>query len=239
MASLLDPCSHAMPFHIVVEGTCWLRMDGGKIDSRGGRCRRVPVRQARMSLGAGAGGRLINPIKDLPPKPWREVPILRYRRGVGPRVRLLVRLSAVRRDEFRPLRSALPTLLHARTEGANGADWLARNDQADRGRSGQAARRRAFDAGTADRDHVHRAAAPSDRAGERAVGRMDRGAADPSLGRCLALIHDDPRREWSVQELAAAAGLSRSTLTERFETMLATSPMRYVRDWRLYWRASR
>ncbi len=57
--------------------------------------------------------------------------------------------------------------------------------------------------------------------------------ADPALGRCLALIHDDPARGWSVSALAAASGLSRSTLTERFETVLDTSPMRYVRDWRL------
>ena len=36
-----------------------------------------------------------------------------------------------------------------------------------------------------------------------------------------------------MQDLSTAAGLSRSTLAERFETMLDTSPMRYVRDWRL------
>lgn len=36
-----------------------------------------------------------------------------------------------------------------------------------------------------------------------------------------------------MQILSVAAGLSRSTLTERFETILETSPMRYVRDWRL------
>jgi transcriptional regulator GlxA family with amidase domain len=57
--------------------------------------------------------------------------------------------------------------------------------------------------------------------------------ADPALGRCLALIHDDPKREWSVPDLAAASALSRSALTERFETMLDTSPIRYLRDWRL------
>ena len=57
--------------------------------------------------------------------------------------------------------------------------------------------------------------------------------ADPALGKCLAFIHDDPAREWSVQNLSAACGLSRSALSERFETMLDTSPMRYVRDWRL------
>jgi transcriptional regulator GlxA family with amidase domain len=58
--------------------------------------------------------------------------------------------------------------------------------------------------------------------------------ADPSLARCLALIHDDPGCDWSVESLAKAAGLSRSTLAERFEAVLDTSPMRYVRDWRLY-----
>jgi AraC-like DNA-binding protein len=56
---------------------------------------------------------------------------------------------------------------------------------------------------------------------------------DPSIGRCLALIHDDPKRNWSVASLSAASGLSRSVLAERFEAMLGTSPMRYVRDWRL------
>ena len=58
--------------------------------------------------------------------------------------------------------------------------------------------------------------------------------ADPALGKCLLLIHDNPGREWSVDSLSAASGLSRSTLTERFETMLNTSPMRYVREWRLF-----
>lgn len=58
--------------------------------------------------------------------------------------------------------------------------------------------------------------------------------ADPALSRCLSLIHDNPRRDWSLERLAAASGSSRSALTERFQTMLATSPIRYVRDWRLY-----
>lgn len=74
--------------------------------------------------------------------------------------------------------------------------------------------------------HQMRSAAPGSTGWLSALG-------DPALGRCLALIHDDPRRIWSVQALAAASALSRSTLTERFETVLKTSPMRYVRDWRL------
>jgi AraC-like DNA-binding protein len=58
--------------------------------------------------------------------------------------------------------------------------------------------------------------------------------ADPALSRCLSLIHDDPRRDWSLEQLAAASGLSRSALADRFQAMLSTSPIRYIRDWRLY-----
>jgi transcriptional regulator GlxA family with amidase domain len=58
--------------------------------------------------------------------------------------------------------------------------------------------------------------------------------ADPSLARCLAAIHAEPARDWSVQDLAVESGLSRSTLAERFESVLETPPMRYVRDWRLF-----
>ena len=184
-------------------------------------------------LGAGAGGRLITPVEDLPPKPWRELPILRYGDGAE-RVRLLCGYLHCDALDFRPLRNALPTLLHVRTAQARTMPLAARDDRADRRRSGQAAHRRALHAGAADRDHLHRAAAAPDHRGAGRIGRLACGAGRPALGRCLALIHDDPRRDWSVQELAAASGLSRSALTERFETMLDTSPMRYVRDWRLY-----
>lgn len=57
--------------------------------------------------------------------------------------------------------------------------------------------------------------------------------ADPALGCCLTLIHADPAKDWSVEMLAAGAGLSRSVLAERFEAVLGTSPIRYIRDWRL------
>jgi AraC-like DNA-binding protein len=58
--------------------------------------------------------------------------------------------------------------------------------------------------------------------------------ADPALGRCLALIHSNPTRDWSLPDLATASGLSRSSLAARFEAVLDSAPMRYVRDWRLH-----
>jgi transcriptional regulator GlxA family with amidase domain len=57
---------------------------------------------------------------------------------------------------------------------------------------------------------------------------------DPALARCLALVHAHPNQEWTVATLAKASGLSRSALSERFATTLQISPIRYLRDWRLY-----
>jgi transcriptional regulator GlxA family with amidase domain len=57
---------------------------------------------------------------------------------------------------------------------------------------------------------------------------------DPALSRVLLALHEDPRRDWNLAELAQASGSSRSALVARFAALLGTSPMRYLRDWRLY-----
>ncbi|MFM7444733.1 MAG: helix-turn-helix transcriptional regulator, partial [Tabrizicola sp.] len=57
---------------------------------------------------------------------------------------------------------------------------------------------------------------------------------DPTLSRALLALNDAPARDWSLPALAQATGTSRSALTARFAQTLGTSPMRYLRDWRLY-----
>ena len=58
-------------------------------------------------------------------------------------------------------------------------------------------------------------------------------AKDPVVGRALALLHRDPRHSWTVAELAAQTGASRSVVTERFAHLLGESPLAYLARWRM------
>ena len=59
------------------------------------------------------------------------------------------------------------------------------------------------------------------------------GLRDAHVGRALALLHADPERAWTVEELARATGLSRSALGARFGELVGKSPIQYLTSWRL------
>lgn len=56
---------------------------------------------------------------------------------------------------------------------------------------------------------------------------------DPRLGRVIAALHRDPGRHWTVAELAAEMGSSRSVFAERFLTITGLTPHRYVTELRM------
>ncbi len=57
--------------------------------------------------------------------------------------------------------------------------------------------------------------------------------ADPRIGPALAQIHEDPGDSHSVENLAAAAGLSRSAFSGEFSRLVGMSPAKYVHFWRM------
>jgi AraC-like DNA-binding protein len=59
------------------------------------------------------------------------------------------------------------------------------------------------------------------------------GIADPKLSLSLAAIHSAPGRKWTLADLAARAGLSRTLFAERFRNAVGVTPMRYLSNWRL------
>ena len=133
---------------------------------------------------------------------------------------------------FGPLRESVPTVLHARSR-YDSTHWMAATtrqieSEIDLGGVGSPILERLAETMFVQmlRQHID-TAAPATKGWLVAV-------ADPPIGRCLAAIHEDPKRDWTISDLAAASGMSRSNLSERFVKHLGLSPIRYLREWRLH-----
>jgi AraC-like DNA-binding protein len=64
------------------------------------------------------------------------------------------------------------------------------------------------------------------------------GLRDEGVGRALTLMHARPTHDWSLDELAREAGMSRSVLAERFAHFVGVPPMQYLAQWRMQLAAS-
>ncbi|RLP74576.1 AraC family transcriptional regulator [Mycetocola tolaasinivorans] len=60
-----------------------------------------------------------------------------------------------------------------------------------------------------------------------------RGLTDPTVAAALNAIHDDPARDWGLDDLAEVAHVSRATLSRRFSTLVGQSPGAYLVSWRM------
>ncbi|MER5598633.1 AraC family transcriptional regulator [Streptomyces sp. NPDC002265] len=57
--------------------------------------------------------------------------------------------------------------------------------------------------------------------------------ADPAIGTALSLMHQFPAHVWTVAELAAKSGMSRSHFAARFNELVGTPPLEYLATWRI------
>lgn len=60
-----------------------------------------------------------------------------------------------------------------------------------------------------------------------------RALADPRIAPALRLMHAEPARAWSLDALASACALSRTTFAARFKAVAATTPLNYLTEWRM------
>lgn len=56
---------------------------------------------------------------------------------------------------------------------------------------------------------------------------------DPAVATALNLLHREPARPWTVQELGEKVGMSRTAFAKRFTSLTGQSPMAYLTWWRL------
>ena len=58
--------------------------------------------------------------------------------------------------------------------------------------------------------------------------------SDPQMSAAINAMHQDPARRWTLQALAARAGMSRSSFAQKFKKQaVGASPMDYLTRWRM------
>ena len=147
--------------------------------------------------------------------------------------RLVCGYLACHARPFNPLLENLPPVMTMRGQGDGAADWI---NPFIRFAVAEAAENRA------GRDSVltklselmfidvvrrHLETQPADQEGWLA------GLRDPFIAKALSLLHGDPARAWTLDELARQCGLSRSSLAERFTRRVGQPPMHYLNRWRM------
>ena len=56
---------------------------------------------------------------------------------------------------------------------------------------------------------------------------------DRAVSRALALLHEAPAQDWTLEDLGQRVGASRSALHDRFVDLVGIPPMRYLAQWRM------
>jgi len=57
--------------------------------------------------------------------------------------------------------------------------------------------------------------------------------SDPQLSTAIGAMHADPAHRWTLGELAARAGMSRSIFAQRFRQKVGETPIAYLTRWRM------
>jgi AraC-like DNA-binding protein len=135
------------------------------------------------------------------------------------------------RRPFNPLLSTLPRLLHLPAEAGNawGTQFaqLAASESGNRRPGSEALLERMSEMMFVDAIRRHVDSLPESSTGWLA------GLRDRFVGKALALLHENPARAWSVDDLCDMVGLSRSALHDRFVGMVGQPPMQYLAQWRM------
>ncbi len=58
------------------------------------------------------------------------------------------------------------------------------------------------------------------------------GLANPNLSKAITAVHENPAEKWSLETMAATAGMSRSRFAAKFLNVVGSTPGNYLSDWR-------
>jgi len=231
-AKLLEPgAERVVIFHLITEGECYVELG------------------AEAPLRLIAGDVVIFPEGDahrmmskpgLPPArgaPLADVLTRRPRQlaygGGGAITRLVCGYLACDARLARMLLAGLPPVVRVNVRGSNAGAWL---EASVRYALAEARSPRPGGAGVlaklAEVLFIEVLRMHMNEQGEGRTGWLA-GVRDRIVGAALHALHRSPSHPWTLEELARAAGTSRSVLAERFQQLVGSSPIQYLTQWRM------
>jgi AraC family transcriptional regulator, alkane utilization regulator len=225
---LAVPHRDAAVFHIVTQGTCWLRIEGMA----------VPIRLAAGELVILPHGDAHSVTDDLDSPVTRlEDFAVRYHAepnaggyGEGQGAAAMLVCGGLELEEYpaNPLYSLLPIYLRAPIHPGNTSAWIdeiVKLVAAEAGASepgAEAVIQRLSEVLFIRTVRTYLRASADERRGWLAALK------DPEIGRALAVIRHQPEQAWTIAALAREVGLSRSAFAAKFAELVGEPPVQYL-----------
>jgi len=233
-STVLPGVQHLISYHVVTEGSCYggligkppVRLEAGDV---------IVFPHGDAHVMSSAPGMLSPPkLENYLPPPRTQLPMpVRSGGGGSERTHLVCGFLGCDIRPFNPLISTLPRLLHVRDRDGGARGWLshfvqvALAESRDKRAGGESVLARLSELMFVQAIRRHLEAMPDEQRGWLA------GLRDPYVGRALAVLHERPTHDWSLDELAREASLSRSALADRFGRLVGQPPMTYLAQWRM------
>ena len=223
-------------FHLVLDGACWLSLDGhDPVPLRQGELVVLPAGQ-RHTISDAVGSPVTRLEELIADYPLDAAGRLR-RGGGGIRTKLLCGGFALSEPVPKQLRLQLPPVVKACPGDASFGRIdavldLLLAEATDTAPGAQAIIAKLADVLLAQVLRAHLASVVGD-------SRSVPGSRhDPAIAQAAALIRDQPARSWTLQSLAREVGMSRTSFATSFRAAIGESPMRHLSKIRLSQAAS-
>lgn len=235
LPKVLPGAGHLISYHVVTEGSCYAAMlgqeavlieegevivftrgDAHVMSSRPG-MRAQPVTQAELDAATSGALPFFRRVGD----------------GGTPSVKLVCGFLACDAQPFNPLLDHLPPIIKMGKIAGTDTSWLgefirlAVAETSHKRAGGESVLAKMSELMFIEVVRRHLESLPPGKKGWLA------GLRDPHVGKALAFMHARPAHAWTIEELAHAAGASRSVLAEHFAELVGLPPMHYLANWRM------
>lgn len=235
-AKVASDAEHLIAFHVVTSGACWVEAvdePEAPVLLEAGQMVIFPSGEANILASApGMRGQPDLPLYYRPVTEALPFVIDINKDGSAEECRIVCGYFACDSRPFNPLLESLPRMVHAPVS-ASSWQWMSQLlDAAIRASTEREAGQEAMLAKLSElmflealRAHIEELPA--------GARNWVAGLRDPDVGTTLRLIHGRYAEPWTLEALARACNLSRSTLADRFTAYVGVPPMTYLAHWRL------